>query len=75
MILKNEYFFLSLQKTLSYKNKIALTLKKAFIMNNKMRCKILLNVIKRLYEQHPDMREIIDSSKVDVCREENISPD
>ena len=44
-------------------------------MNNKMRCKILLNVIKRLYEQHPDMREIIDSSKVDVCREENISPD
>ena len=44
-------------------------------MNNKMRCKILLNVIKRLYEQHSDMREIIDSSKIDVRREENVSPD
>ena len=34
-----------------------------------------MKVIKRLYEQHHDIREIIDSNMVDVCREKNISLD
>ena len=34
-----------------------------------------MKVIKRLYEQHHDIREIMDSNMVDVCREKNISLD
>ena len=44
-------------------------------MKNKRRTEMLLKVIKRFHQQHPDMCKIIDSSMVHVCREENISPD
>ena len=43
------------------------------IMNNVKRKEVLLKVIERIYEQHADMRDIIDSFLVDVCREENVS--
>ena len=41
------------------------------IMSNAKRSEILLKVIKPIYEQHLDMRDIIDSLLVYVCREEN----
>ena len=44
-------------------------------MNNKKRGEILLKVIKHIYEQHLDKRNIIDSLLVDVGREENVSPE
>ena len=44
-------------------------------MNNKKRGEILLKVIKHIYEQHLDKRDIIDSLLVDVGREENVSPE
>ena len=44
-------------------------------MNNARRSEILLKVIEYIYEQDPNMRDIINSSLVDVCREENISSD
>ena len=40
-------------------------------MSNAKRSEILLKVIKPIYEQHLDMRDIIDSLLVYVCREEN----
>ena len=42
-------------------------------MTYKRRIGILLNVVKRVYEKHPEMRESIDSVKVDVCAAEDIS--
>ena len=44
-------------------------------INNAKRSKILLKVIERIYEQHLDMRDIIDSLLVDVYKEENVSPE
>ena len=42
-------------------------------MNIKKRSKILLKVIKRIYEWYLDMQEYINSLMVDVFKEENVS--
>ena len=44
-------------------------------MKNKNGSEVVLKVIKRLYQQHPDMRESIYSLMIDVCRKMNVSPD
>ena len=37
-------------------------------MNNKRSSEVLLKVIERLFQQHCEMRQIIDTSMVDVCK-------
>ena len=42
-------------------------------MNNAKRIEILSKVIERTYDKHPDVKSIIGSMLVDVCKEENVS--
>ena len=37
-------------------------------LNNTTRCEILLNVIERIYEEHPEIQNTIDCILVDVYR-------
>ena len=43
-------------------------------MDNTKRGEILLKVIERIYEQHPNMQSTIGSKLVVVYREENVCP-
>lgn len=45
------------------------------IMDKTKQSQILLIVIERIYEQHSKIQCNIDSTLVDVCREDNISPE
>ena len=44
-------------------------------MNNAKRSQILLKVTECIYKQYLDKQERINSLMVDVCREENVSPE
>ena len=44
-------------------------------MDKTKQSQILLIVIERIYEQHSKIQCNIDSTLVDVCREDNISPE
>lgn len=44
-------------------------------MNNTKRSEIILKVIERIHEHLLNMQITIDSTLVDVCREENVSPE
>ena len=44
-------------------------------MINNTKSDILLRVIEQVYEQHLDMQDIINLSLVDICWEENVSPE
>lgn len=44
-------------------------------MNSTKQSKILLQLKECIYEQYPGLQEPMNNFMVDVCREENISPE
>ena len=44
-------------------------------MKDKKKLDILLKVIQRIYDKNPEMWEMIDTSMIEVCVEEGISPE
>ena len=44
-------------------------------MNDKKRIEILLKVIERVYTKDPEMQKLMDVSVIDICKEENVSPE
>ena len=43
-------------------------------MNNSKKCKIMSKTINRVFDEYPNIRELIDTSMADICRSETISP-
>ena len=68
----------TLGKTLNCNNKIVSTLKiKKLNMDNKKRNEVSMKAIETIYDQYPGMiymLEFMDSSRIDICKQESISP-
>ena len=43
-------------------------------MNYKKRNEVLLEVFGRVYNEHLNIRQLINTTMADICREENVSP-
>ena len=50
-------------------------LKQYNAMNNKKRPEALLKVIQRIYNNNPELQEVIDSLVIEVCAEESVRPE
>ena len=48
-------------------------MKKDNAMKDKKKIEVLLRIIKRIYDQNPEMQEAIDVLIVEVCTEEDVS--
>lgn len=68
----------TLGKTLYCNNKIVSTLKmRKLNMDNKKRNEVFMKAIETIYDQYPGMiymLEFMDSSRIDICKQESISP-
>ena len=42
-------------------------------MNNRKRSIILYRVLQKTHNDHPNLREYLDKSMVEICREKNVS--
>lgn len=43
-------------------------------MSNRKSCVRLLRVLQKTYDHHPNLREYLDKSMIEICRAENVSP-
>ena len=65
--------------TLKFKYKIVRILKRKRVnrihakMNNRKRSIILYRVLQKTHNDHPNLREYLDKSMVEICREKNVS--
>ena len=44
-------------------------------MKDNKRVKLLLKVIKRIYDQNPEMQKVIDGLTIKVCADKGVSPE
>ena len=44
-------------------------------MKNNKRVKVLLEVIQKVYDKNPEMQEVINASKIEICSEEDTFPE
>lgn len=67
------------ESTLKFKYKIVRILKRKRVnrihakMNNRKRSIILYRVLQKTHNDHPNLREYLDKSMVEICREKNVS--